>query len=122
MIANTLPEFHGFRSGICDDVAVRLLTWSSTYQPYISKDIDSQPGSSIWSVRSIWSIQSVSCVWLNETNQTNQIDQTDQTDQTDQRDQTVQNRAERPMPTLVFLMELGSKLSLRLERCTSTIP
>ena len=34
----------------------------------------------------------------------------------------VQNRAERPMPTLVFLMELGSKFSLRLERCTSTIP
>ena len=69
--------------------------------------------------------------WLNETNQmnqikqinkTNQINQMNQMNQTDQIDQPDQNRAERPMPTLVFLMELGSKFSLRLERCTPPNP
>ncbi|MCG3776946.1 MAG: hypothetical protein JW395_3820 [Nitrospira sp.] len=71
MIANTLPELRGLKSGICDDVAVGLLKWTSACQPYVSNDIDNQP---VWS---IWSIQSVSCVWLNETNQINQIDQID---------------------------------------------
>ena len=33
-----------------------------------------------------------------------------------------QNSAERPMPTLVFFMELDSKLSLRLERWTPPNP
>ncbi len=43
MTANTLPEFRGCRSGICDCAAEGPLKWSSTYQPYISKDIGSQP-------------------------------------------------------------------------------
>jgi hypothetical protein len=36
--------------------------------------------------------------------------------------ETDQNRAERPIPTLVFFIELGSKFSLRLERCTPPYP
>jgi hypothetical protein len=133
-IASTLPEFHGFRSGICDYVAVGFLNWSSTYQPYISKDIDCQPVLFIWSVRSVssgsfiwfvwfvlslWFVWSVSFIWLNQTNSMNQIDQTNQIDQMNQ---PVQNRADRPIPTLVFLMELDSKLSLRLERWTPPNP
>ncbi len=46
----------------------------------------------------------------------NQINQINKTNQTNQIDQPDQNRAERPMPTLVFLLELDSELSLRLER------
>jgi hypothetical protein len=41
MTANTLPEFLGCRSGICDYVALVLLKWSSTCQPYVNNDIDS---------------------------------------------------------------------------------
>jgi len=44
MIANTLPELRGFRSGICDDVAVGLLKRNSVCQPYVSNDIDSLSG------------------------------------------------------------------------------
>jgi len=79
-------------------VAVLLLKWFGTYQPCGRKGIDSQP---------------VLFVWSNQTNSMNQIDQTDQKNLIDQ---SVQNRAERPRPTSVFLMELASKLSLRLER------
>jgi hypothetical protein len=83
------------------------LKGSSTYQPYISKDIGSQPVLLIQSGLFVWF---VSFVWLNETNQINQRNQIDQTNQPDQ------NCAERPMPTLVSLIELDSKLSFRLER------
>jgi hypothetical protein len=72
-------------------VAVLLLKWFGTYQPCGRKGIDSQP---------------VLFVWSNQTNSMNQIDQTDQKNLIDQ---SVQNRAERPMPTLVFLMDLASK-------------
>jgi hypothetical protein len=56
---------------------------------------------------------------INQINETNQINQRNQIDQTNQPDQ---NLAERPMPTLVFLMELDSKLSLRLDRWTPPNP
>jgi hypothetical protein len=85
-------------------VAVLLLKWFGTYQPCGRKGIDSQP---------------VLFVWSNQTNSMNQIDQTDQKNQIDQ---SVQNRAERPMPTLVFSMKCDSKLSLRLECCTPPNP
>ena len=116
MIANTLPELRGFKSGICDDVAVVLLKWSSTCQirdsGYVMRDMRCgirDPGYVIRDLKRASRIPNLA-------SRISPVSRRYPAAESDQ------NRAERPMPTLVFLIELDSKLSLRLERCTPPNP